>query len=167
MILMTGMYNVFDGDGGLIVDNGVFQPNAAGEKDVSGTGTFTQAGIDSAIHGMDNFKEDYIDFCSYFIAFALLFFCYTTMLAYYYIAETNLVYMLKGRMQWLKIVLGLVLIASAFYGAVSTADLAWLMGDLGVGLMAWINVIAILILQKPALKVLIDYDSQYKTKNKR
>ncbi len=164
MILMTGMYNVSDGDGGLIVDNGVYQTNAAGEKDVSGTVTFTQASIDSAFHGMDNFQEDFIGFGSYFIAFALLFFCYTTMLAYYYIAETNLVYMLKGRMQWLKIVLGLVLIASAFYGTVSTADLAWLMGDLGVGLMAWINVIAILILQKPALKAFRDYERQYKLK---
>lgn len=162
MILMTGMYNVSDGDGGLIIDNGVYQTNADGEKDVSGTVAFTQAGIDNAFHGMDNFQEGFIGFGSYFIAFALLFFCYTTMLAYYYIAETNLVYMLKGRMPWLKYVLGLMLIGSAFYGTVSTAGLAWQMGDLGVGLMAWINVIAILILQKPALKAFRDYERQYK-----
>lgn len=164
MILMTGMYNVSDGDGGLIIDNGVYQTNVDGEKDVTGTVAFTQAGIDSAFHGMENFQEGFIGFGSYFIAFALLFFCYTTMLAYYYIAETNLVYMLKGRMPWLKYVLGLVLIGSAFYGTVSTAGLAWQMGDLGVGLMAWINVIAILILQKPALKVFRDYERQYKLK---
>lgn len=162
MILMTGMYNVSDGDGGLIVDNGVYQTNADGEKDVSGTVTFTQAGIDSAFHGMDNFQESFIGFGSYFIAFALLFFCYTTMLAYYYIAETNLVYMLRGHMPWLKMVLGVALIGSAYYGTVSTADLAWQMGDLGVGLMAWINVIGILILQKPALKAFRDYERQYK-----
>lgn len=166
MILMTGMYNVSDGNDGLIIDNGVYQTNAAGEKDVSGTVTFTQAGIDSAFHGMDSFQEGFIGFGSYFIAFALLFFCYTTMLAYYYIAETNLVYMLRGRMPWLKIVLGLVLIGSAFYGTVSTADLAWQMGDLGVGLMAWINVIGILILQKPALKAFKDYERQYKLQKK-
>ena len=55
-----------------------------------------------------------------------------------------------------------MLIASAFYGTVSTADVAWQMGDLGVGLMAWINVIAILILQKPALRAFRDYERQYK-----
>lgn len=164
MILMTGMYNVSDGDGGLIIDNGVYQTDANGEKDVSGTVAFTQAGIDSAFHGMEEFQEGFIGFGSYFIAFALLFFCYTTMLAYYYIAETNLVYMLKGKMPWMKIVLGIVLIASAFYGTVSTAGLAWQMGDLGVGLMAWINVIAILILQKPAMKAFKDYERQYKLK---
>lgn len=162
MILMTGMYNVSDGDGGLIVDNGVYQTNVDGERDVSGTVVFTQAGIDKAFHGMESFQEGFIGFGSYFIAFALLFFCYTTMLAYYYIAETNLVYMLKGRMPWLKYVLGIVLIGSAFYGTVSTAGLAWQMGDLGVGLMAWINVIGILILQKPALKAFRDYERQYK-----
>lgn len=162
MILMTGMYNVSDGDGGLIIDNGVYQVNADGERDVSGTVAFTQAGIDNSFHGMENFQEGFIGFGSYFIAFALLFFCYTTMLAYYYIAETNLVYMLRGRMPWLKYVLGLALIASAFYGTVSTAGLAWQMGDLGVGLMAWINVIAILILQKPALRAFRDYERQYK-----
>lgn len=162
MILMTGMYNVSDDNGGLIIDNGVYQVNADGEKDVSGTVAFTQAGIDNAFHGMENFQEGFIGFGSYFIAFALLFFCYTTMLAYYYIAETNLVYMLKGRMPWLKIVLGLILIGSAYYGTVSTAGLAWQMGDLGVGLMAWINVIAILILQKPALRAFKDYERQYK-----
>lgn len=162
MILMTGMYNVSDGDGGLIVDNGVYQTSVDGERDVSGTVVFTQAGIDKAFHGMESFQEGFIGFGSYFIAFALLFFCYTTMLAYYYIAETNLVYMLKGRMPWLKYVLGIVLIGSAFYGTVSTAGLAWQMGDLGVGLMAWINVIGILILQKPALKAFRDYERQYK-----
>src|SRR5699024_10781075 len=166
MILMTGMYDVSDGNDGLIIDNGVYQTNADGEKDVSGTVTFTQASIASAFHGMDSFQDGFIGFRSYFIAFPLLFFCYTTMLAYYYIAETNLVYMLRGRMPWLKIVLGLVLIGSAFYGTVSTADLAWQMGDLGVGLMAWINVIGILILQKPALKAFKDYERQYKLQKK-
>src|SRR5699024_10956110 len=161
-----GMYNVSDGNDGLIIDNDAYQTNADGEKDVSGTVTFTQASIDSAFHGMDSFQEGFIGFGSYFIAFALLFFCYTTMLAYYYIAETNLVYMLRGRMPWLKIVLGLVLIGSAFYGTVSTADLAWQMGDLGVGLMAWLTVIDIIIMHMPALKAFKDYERQYKLQKK-
>jgi alanine or glycine:cation symporter, AGCS family len=37
---------------------------------------------------------------------------------------------------------------------------AWGLGDLGVGLMAWLNIIAILILQKPALVALRDYEAQ-------
>ena len=57
------------------------------------------------------------------------------------------------------------LMGSVFYGTVRTADLAWGLGDIGVGLMAWLNIIAILILffmGKPALAALRDYERQRK-----
>lgn len=41
-----------------------------------------------------------------------------------------------------------------------SAGTAWDLGDLGVGLMAWLNLAAILILQKPALLALKDYEAQ-------
>ena len=53
--------------------------------------------------------------------------------------------------------------ASVAYGSVRSAQLAWGLGDLGVGLMAWLNIIAILILQKPALLALRDYERQRKS----
>jgi AGCS family alanine or glycine:cation symporter len=40
--------------------------------------------------------------------------------------------------------------------------MAWTLGDLGVGIMAWLNIIAILILQKPAMLALRDYETQKK-----
>ncbi|MDN3683737.1 alanine:cation symporter family protein [Vibrio sinaloensis] len=52
-----------------------------------------------------------------------------------------------------------------FYGTVKTANLAWAMGDVGVGLMAWLNIVGILIIffmSKPALKALHDYEEQQK-----
>ena len=54
-------------------------------------------------------------------------------------------------------ILGMVI-----FGAFHNAQLAWALGDIGVGLMAWLNVIAILILQKPALIALRDYERQKK-----
>jgi AGCS family alanine or glycine:cation symporter len=36
------------------------------------------------------------------------------------------------------------------------------MGDIGVGLMAWLNLVAILLLAKPALACLEDYEAQRK-----
>jgi len=164
MILMTGMYNVSDGGDGFIVDSGVYQESPGGERNYSGTVAYTQAGLDNTFHGQETFNPDFVGFGSYFITFALLFFCYTTILAYYYIAETNLVYITRGRWPIMKTLLGLMLVLSAFYGTVSTAGLAWDMGDLGVGLMAWLNVIAILILQKPALRALKDFEQQKKQK---
>jgi AGCS family alanine or glycine:cation symporter len=43
-----------------------------------------------------------------------------------------------------------------------TTKTAWALGDVGVGLMAWLNLIAIVILQKPALAALRDYERQRK-----
>ena len=54
------------------------------------------------------------------------------------------------------------ILASVFIGCIKTARLAWDLGDLGVGLMAWLNIAAILILHKPALKAFKDYERQMK-----
>lgn len=56
----------------------------------------------------------------------------------------------------------MIILFATFYGAVKTADVAWAFGDLGVGLMAWLNIIAIWILHKPAVNALKDYEIQKK-----
>ena len=61
---------------------------------------------------------------------------------------------------WALPVLQLGAIGAVVYGSIRTADLAWAMGDLGVGLMAWLNITVILFLQKPALAALRDYEAQ-------
>ncbi len=100
-------------------------------------------------------------FGSMFVAIALFFFAFTTIVAYYYIAETNIAYInRKVNRPWLTFVLKLTLMASTVYGTVKTAELAWGMGDIGVGLMAWLNIIAILLLQKTAFACLRDYEAQ-------
>ncbi|WP_172252099.1 alanine/glycine:cation symporter family protein [Saccharibacillus deserti] len=144
MILFTGMYNVADGNGGFIVE---FLPGVE-----EGAG-YTQAAIESVIPGLG----------AGFVAIALFFFAFTTIMAYYYIAETNLAYLFRGKkLFWPGIVLKVVLLGATYYGAVKTAALAWTLGDIGLGLMVWLNVIAILLLAKPALKVLKDYERQKK-----
>jgi AGCS family alanine or glycine:cation symporter len=145
MILFTGMYNVQnEADKSFIVEN---------IPGVEAGATFTQKAIESVIPG----------FGSGFVAVSLFFFAFTTIMAYYYIAETNIAYLVRGRNNKIPMfLLKLVLLASTYYGAVKTADLAWALGDLGLGIMVWLNLIAILILAKPALKVLKDYEEQKK-----
>lgn len=153
----------------LIKDGGVFVEGADGAKDYSGTAMYVQAGIDKAFSGGNyTFDPAYSGIGSYFVAIALFFFAFTTILAYAYIAETNISYLTKKQSDsttrlWINITRVLV-IASAVFGAIKAADLAWAMGDLGVGLMAWCNVIAIWILHKPAVKALRDYERQKKEK---
>lgn len=78
-------------------------------------------------------------------------------------AETNLAYInRKTNRAWTVYVLKLVICGMTFYGSVKTASLAWGLGDVGVGSMAWLNIIAILLLTKPTLKILRDYEAQLK-----
>ena len=61
------------------------------------------------------------------------------------------------------LILKLGLMATVFYGAIRTASLAWALGDIGVGLMAWLNIVGILIIflvARPAIKALRDYEAQ-------
>jgi len=58
--------------------------------------------------------------------------------------------------------LRVLILVATFYGSIKTAEAAWTLGDIGVGVMAWLNVIAILLLRKPALRALKDYQQQRK-----
>ncbi len=103
---------------------------------------------------------------SYFIAFALFFFAFTTILSYYYITETNVAYLTRNQNNQVSSIFiniaRVIILFATFYDAVKTADVAWAFGDLGVGLMAWLNIIAIWILHKPAVNALKDYEIQKK-----
>jgi alanine or glycine:cation symporter, AGCS family len=149
MILITGSYNVHGSDGGFLIHN---LPTGV----AANSPAFTQFAVESVFPGVGK----------PFVAVALFFFAFTTLLAYYYIAETNVAYLRRFfRVPGEMVILKLGLMASVFYGAVKTANLAWGLGDIGVGLMAWLNIVAILILflmGRPALKALKDYERQKK-----
>jgi len=99
-------------------------------------------------------------FGSSILAIALLFFAFTTIVAYYYIAETNVMFInRKVHRPWLVLILKALVLTSVMYGGLKSANIAWALGDMGVGLMAWLNIVAILILQKPALLALKDYET--------
>lgn len=149
MILITNQYYV----------TGVEQAISGGmlASDIQANSpAFTQLALESVMGG----------FGKIFVAVALFFFAFTTLLAYYYIAETNVAYIRRSfKIPGLITILKIVLLGSVFYGTVRTADLAWGLGDIGVGVMAWLNIIGILILffmSRPAIKALKDYEAQRK-----
>ena len=144
MILSTGMYNVMGQAGAVIVEN---LPGVE-----AGPG-YTQAAVEAMLPG----------YGAAFVALALLFFAFTTIVAYYYMAETNVSYINRQvHRPWMVLLLRIGILAAVTYGTVRSANLAWALGDIGVGLMAWLNIVAILILQKPALAALRDYERQKK-----
>jgi AGCS family alanine or glycine:cation symporter len=99
-----------------------------------------------------------------FIAVALAFFAFTSLLSYYYEAETNLTFIFRDDAKVKKIMLFLQLafLSTIMLSALRPTDTIWALGDIGVGLMAWLNITAILKLRKPALAVLRDFEQQKK-----
>jgi AGCS family alanine or glycine:cation symporter len=77
------------------------------------------------------------------------------------VAETNVMYInRKVHRPWLVLLLKALLLTSVMYGGLKSAGIAWALGDVGVGVMAWLNIVACLILQKPAMLALKDYEEQ-------
>ncbi len=144
MVILTGKYNVVNPAGGFLAEKipGVTHGPA-----------YTQAAVDTVMPGLGGA----------FVAVALFFFAFTTLMAYYYYAETNLAYLRRhAASPRLFNVLRIVFLVVTYYGTLHNADLAWTLGDIGVGLMAWLNLIAILLLTKPAIACLRDYEAQLK-----
>ena len=149
MILFSGLYNVSDGSGGFLYKN---------LTDVDSGPEFTQFAVDSFFPG----------FGFGFVAIALFFFVFTTLMAYYYMAETNLSFMFKDKINPIALFsLRIVLLLTIIFGAINTSARAWDLGDIGVGLMTWLNFIAILLLRKPAIIALRDFERQKKLKVKK
>jgi AGCS family alanine or glycine:cation symporter len=144
IILFTGMYNTVAPDGTFLVNQ---LPGAAAGP------AFTQAAIESVFPG----------FGAGFVAVALFFFAFTTIMAYYYMAETNVAYLTRRKYgKQAMLLLKLVILGSTYFGAVKATGVAWALGDIGVGIMVWLNLVSIMILAKPALKALRDYEDQRK-----
>ncbi|MFL1732207.1 alanine/glycine:cation symporter family protein [Moraxella oculi] len=155
MILTMGTYNIQGnlGAGQFIVQN--IDPATA----EIGTPAFTQLALEATFGGFGN----------YFIAIAIFFFAFTTILAYYYIAEVNVAYLTRKMGVGVQ-KLGmwfpkLSVIAVVIYGSLNSAGYIWDMGDVGVGMTAWLNIVGILavfFMMKPAIKTLKDYEAQKK-----
>lgn len=146
MLLITGLYNVQNPHN---ADAYLYH----GVNGVAAGPGYVQTAMENIMPG----------FGAIFVAVALFFFAFTTIIAYYYMAETNVRYLSRTlKLEWMIPVLKIVAVGVAIYGSVKTADLAWALGDLGVGMMAWLNIVGILFLQKPAFAALRDYEAQLK-----
>ncbi|GAA6204311.1 MULTISPECIES: alanine/glycine:cation symporter family protein [Thalassotalea] len=150
MILITQSYNVMPEGATAFVEQ-----NLAENVVINGP-AFTQIAVDSVLTGVGK----------PFIALALFFFAFTTVLAYYFIAENNVSYINRTiKFPVLRFFLKLLIMCAVFYGTVAEPSAAWGMGDVGVGIMAWLNIIGIIIIffmSKPAIKALKDYERQQK-----
>ena len=113
---------------------------------------YTQSAVDTVFKG----------FGSQFVSIAMVFFAFSTIMAYYFYAETSIIYLFHGREgKGEKVAIRIfqvLMLAAVVFGAVREADVVWQRGDIGVGIMAWFTVISILILCPKAIKALKEYE---------
>ncbi len=101
------------------------------------------------------------DFGAIFITVAVCLFAFTTLLGNYYYTEGCLRFIMKKEPgKAFLFVYRLIATALVFFGAVISASLAWDTADLLQALMVLINVPVIVILAKPAIAALRDYEWQ-------
>ena len=145
MIMVTGTYNVVDGQGAYLYQG---LPNIE-----EGIG-YTQAAIDTLSPGTT--------LGSQFIALAILFFAFTTLLSFGFYAEVNIANYLKGSKHLKKVIVIIVCIQmfAIVLGSVRSSTLAWGIADIGVALSVWVNLFGMLFLGGVCAKCMKDYDNQ-------
>jgi len=147
MIIATGSFNVENPAGGFVVENA---PGVV-------YGNFTQTAVNAVVPG----------FGGGFVAVALFFFTFTTVLAYAFYTDSNVGYLFRhnsdGAGYRTTLAMSrIVLVAMVVIGTMASADVVWNFGSAGVGAMAWFNVVVILLLTKPGIKTLKDFEEQKK-----
>lgn len=102
-------------------------------------------------------------FGNHFITISLILFAFTTLIGNLYYVDNNLAY-INGKVPSKTFMTAYRVFAAAviFLGAAQKQALAWDIADLLMGVMALINLPAILILGNTAIKSLKDYESQRK-----
>lgn len=95
-----------------------------------------------------------------FVAVAILFFAFSSVIGNYYYGEANLRYLTNNRT--VMTVFRLLVCGMVMFGALASLDLAWSLADLCMAFMTACNLIAILLLGKYAFRLLEDYVSQKK-----
>lgn len=142
IVLLTGTFDVIDGAGNFLM---------------SQTGGI-ETGIKWTQHAL---MSTFGSWSGKALAIIIVLFVFTSMTGYCYQAESNIRYLTGNSKKAIAIARAVFLMAS-FLGAIVNADAVWAMGDIGYGLMAWANIIAIALLAPKAVALLKDYEKQKK-----
>lgn len=98
-----------------------------------------------------------------FVAIAIFFFSFTSIIANYSYGESNLEFISGAKNAKVMIMIfRFMVLGMVFIGAIASLPAIWNFADLSMGLMALVNLVAILLLSPVALRILRDYERQVK-----
>lgn len=98
---------------------------------------------------------------SIFVAVAIFFFAFTSIIANYSYAETNLIFLEHNHKAGIG-VFRLVVLGMVMFGALASLPVVWALADVSMGLMAIVNLVAIILLSGTVIKLAKDYNAQLK-----
>ena len=98
---------------------------------------------------------------SIYVAIAILFFAYSSIIGNYYYGEANIRYITNNKK--VMVLFRLLSGGMVLFGSLASLDLAWSLADVCMGLMTICNLIAITLLGKYAFRLLEDYRLQKRT----
>lgn len=93
-----------------------------------------------------------------YVAVAILFFAYSSILGNYYYGEANIRFITKR--QWIVTLYRLLVGGMVLFGSLASLEIVWSLADITMALMAICNLIAILLLGKYAFRLLDNYMKQ-------
>lgn len=94
----------------------------------------------------------------HFIIFSILLFAFSSLIGNYSYAESNLKFIKDNKI--VLFVFRITCLIAIILGSVASFDLVWNLADILMGLMAIVNIIAIILLYRVAIKALEDYRMQ-------
>ena len=121
-------------------------------------------GLDGIAYVQQAVSSNVGSWAIHFITLAIFAFAFTSVIGNYCYAESNILF-IKNNKILLHIFRGTCVVA-VFLGAQADFSLAWNIADITMGLMAIVNIIAILLLGGKAIRVLKDYEAQKKAGRK-
>ena len=96
----------------------------------------------------------------HFITVSIFAFAFSSLVGNYYYAESNILFIKNSKA--LLNIFRLTCVVAIFLGAQADFSVVWNIADITMGVMAIINIIAIMLLRKTAIKALKSYEEQKK-----
>lgn len=95
---------------------------------------------------------------AHFLAFILFIFAFTTIIGNYAYAESNIQFLKSNRLGLA--IFRMAVLGMVYFGSVASVPVVWDMADMSMGIMALLNLIAILLLSPLVLLLLKDYQTK-------
>ena len=127
----------------IILMSGMLEPNSG----LTGI-ELTQAALASQIGPIGH----------HLVAFSILLFAFSSIIANYYYGESNLRFIKNDKR--LVMVYRLAVLGMVVWGAMGSLPTVWAFADASMGVMALINLVAVLLLSKLVAVILKDFDEQ-------